>query len=71
MMPQANYNEGDWFAVPLREGGFAIGVIARVMPRKEGVVLGYFFGPRRNAVPTVEEAQGTVRNRRSNGTQVW
>jgi hypothetical protein len=49
------YNEGDWFAVPLRDGGFAVGIIARAMPRKEGVLLGYFFGPRRDELPTLEE----------------
>lgn len=54
-MPGATYSEGDWFAVPLRDGGFAVGVIARAMPRKEGVLLGYFFGPRRDEVPTFEE----------------
>jgi hypothetical protein len=50
-----SYAEGDWFAVPLREGGFAIGVIARAMPRKEGVLLGYFFGPRRDGLPILDE----------------
>ena len=47
------YGEGDWFAVPLREGGFAAGVVARANPK--AVLLGYFFGPRRAAVPSVEE----------------
>ncbi|WP_376707029.1 Imm26 family immunity protein [Bradyrhizobium agreste] len=31
--------------MPLRHGGFARGVVAR-MPRRGRVVLGYFFGPR-------------------------
>jgi hypothetical protein len=53
-MPQGTYSEGDWFAVPLRDGGFAVGVIARAMPRKEGVLLGYFFGPRRLVPPRLE-----------------
>jgi Immunity protein 26 len=57
-MVEASYNEGDWFAVPLQDGGFAVGVIARAMPRKEGVLLGYFFGPRRQAVPKLEELSG-------------
>ena len=39
-----NYAEGDCFAVPLCDGGFARGVIARM--NKKGVVLGYFFGPK-------------------------
>jgi len=54
-MPEPTYSEGDWFAVPLRDGGFAVGIIARAMPRKEGVLLGYFFGPRRDEVPALEE----------------
>jgi Immunity protein 26 len=54
-MPEPTYREGDWFAVPLRGGGFAAGIIARAMPRKEGVLLGYFFGPRRDRVPTLDE----------------
>jgi hypothetical protein len=48
------YAEGDWFAVPLRNGGFASGVISRAMPRKEGILIGYFFGPRRATVPSLE-----------------
>ncbi len=39
-MMSGDYSEGDWFAVPLREGGFAVGVIARVMPHKDGILLG-------------------------------
>jgi hypothetical protein len=54
-MPEPTYREGDWFAVPLRAGGFAAVVVARVMPRKEGVLLGYCFGPRRDSVPTLNE----------------
>ena len=54
-MQVGSYGEGDWFAVPLREGGFAVGVIARAMPHKEGILLGYFFGPRRDDVPTLDE----------------
>jgi hypothetical protein len=39
------YGEGTIFLVPLREGGFARGVIARKSAR--GIILfGYFFGPR-------------------------
>ena len=53
--PMCTYNEGDWFAVPLRDGGFASGIIARAMPQKEGIVLGYFFGPRHKEVPGLDE----------------
>ncbi len=40
VMPEPTYQEGDWFAVPLRGGCFAAGIIARAMPRKEGVLPG-------------------------------
>lgn len=39
-----NYPEGTWFAVPLRDGGFARGLIART--NGEGIMFGYFFEPR-------------------------
>jgi hypothetical protein len=52
MIRKLKYREGDWFAVPLRDGGFAAGVVARANPG--GVLLGYFFGPRRSAVPTLD-----------------
>ena len=54
-MPEPTYREGDWFAVPLHGGGFAAVIIARAMPRKEGVLLGYSFGPRRAGVPALGE----------------
>ena len=52
-MATHKYGEGDWFAVPLRESGFADGILART--NRRGVLLGYFFGPRRDDVPTLEE----------------
>jgi Immunity protein 26 len=58
IMSGDNYSEGDWFAVPLREGGFAVGVIARATPCRRGVLLGYFFGPKRESVPALEELNG-------------
>lgn len=54
-MLAANYQEGDWFAVPLQEGGFAVGIIARTTPHKDGILLGYFFGPRCDQLPKLEE----------------
>jgi len=44
------YREGDWFAVPLPGGGYGVGLVARM--NRRGAVLGYFFGPRRESVPT-------------------
>jgi hypothetical protein len=48
-----NYREGDWFAVPLEEGGYAVGLVARLRPK--AAPFGYFFGPRRPSVPTLDE----------------
>jgi hypothetical protein len=48
--------EGDWFAVPLREGGFAVGVVART--NQKGGMFGYFFGPKRAEVPALEDVAG-------------
>ena len=48
--------EGDWFAVPLRNGGWGVGVVARANPK--GVLFGYFFRPRRTSVPDVVDLGG-------------
>lgn len=53
------YKEGDWFAVPLQRGGYAFGLLARCGRR--GIVLGYFFGPRRPCLPAVDELQHLTR----------
>ncbi len=39
------YFDGSTFLVPLRNGGYARGVVARASPEGKGV-MGYFFGPR-------------------------
>jgi hypothetical protein len=52
MAHKARYREGDWFAVPLREGGYAAGMVARA--NSEGVLLGYFFGPAGEEVPSLQ-----------------
>ena len=44
------YNEGQWFGVPLRKGGYAIGIIVRGSYKTKGG-LGYFFGPKYLAIP--------------------
>ncbi|MEE8046817.1 MAG: Imm26 family immunity protein [Dehalococcoidia bacterium] len=48
-----SYSEGDFFAVPLKSGGFGVGIAVCVGPR--GTVVGRFFGPTREAVPTMDE----------------
>lgn len=49
MTKKIKCQEGDCFGVPLREGGFASGVVARV--GRSGVLLCYFFGPSSDVVP--------------------
>jgi hypothetical protein len=39
------YTEGSVFVVPLRDGGYARGVVARATKRGK-VLFGYFFGPK-------------------------
>lgn len=53
MMSQCR--EGSVFAVPLRSGGYAIGVIAHVSYNNSGGILGYFFGPRLANIPNEED----------------
>ncbi len=53
MTEAVSYSEGDWFAVPLARGGYALGLIARA--NVAGVLLGYFFGPKRDSMPTVDD----------------
>jgi hypothetical protein len=42
--------EGQFFLLPVERGQYAVGLMARV-PRRGGVLLGYYFGPRRNTPP--------------------
>jgi Immunity protein 26 len=53
MNPRTRFGEGDWFALPLRDGGFGIGLIARA--NADGILVGYFFGRRRDKPPTIDE----------------
>ncbi len=52
-----NYSEGTWFAIPLRKGGFGVGVAARTT-KKGPVILAYLFGPKRETVPTLPDVVG-------------
>jgi hypothetical protein len=46
------YREGQFIHVPVERDTYAIGVLARA-PRRGGVLLGFFFGPRRSTpLPT-------------------
>jgi hypothetical protein len=50
-MAKVRYRKGDWSAVPLRDAGYGIGLLARANP--ESLLLGYFFGPKRDDVPSL------------------
>lgn len=42
--------EGDGFLLPVEPGQYGVGLIVRA-PRRGGILLGYFFGPRRSRSP--------------------
>jgi hypothetical protein len=46
------YSEGSVFLVPLRDGGYVRGVVARTSPNGK-VLFGYFFGPRLLSTDTI------------------
>jgi hypothetical protein len=48
-----NYKEGSCIAIPLREGGFARGIVARMDGK--GGILGYFFGPKSLSLEDIED----------------
>lgn len=56
MSKKTRYGEGDWFSVPLRSGGFGIGLIARAS--SSGILLGYFFGVKTSELPTKDDCVG-------------
>jgi Immunity protein 26 len=60
------YREGDYFGIPLREGGYATGLVAR-SPAGGRVLLGYFFGPR---LSRPADMDGTRRYRPSDAVLV-
>jgi hypothetical protein len=47
------YSEGQFFLLPVERGAYAVGLVVRAPPRG-GVLLGYFFGPRRPSAPVQE-----------------
>jgi hypothetical protein len=50
------YHEGSWFAVPLINGGYAAGLVARMSPQGK-IMLAYLFGPKRAVMPTLADVQ--------------
>jgi hypothetical protein len=53
-MARLPYREGTWFAFPLKNGGYGVGLVAR-SPKNGRVLFGYFFGPRREKIPGLDE----------------
>src|SRR4051812_43143904 len=54
LMKSLPYREGSWVSIPLRHGGHALGVVARMAPGGR-IVLAYLFGPKRDAVPALAD----------------
>lgn len=55
------YKEGTWFGVPLDDGSYAIGIVARKHPGGK-VLLGYFFGPKRTSLPDIDNLARLTRS---------
>jgi hypothetical protein len=53
-LKKLRYKEGDVFGIPLRTGGYALGLIAR-MPKNGKILLGYFFGYYFETIPSPNE----------------
>lgn len=51
-----SYDEGDWFTIPLKCNGYALGVVARM--DKKGGVIAYFFGPKHASMPSLDDSVG-------------
>jgi len=51
------YREGQFFLTPLDRATYAVGLVARA-PTRGGVLLGYFFGPRRHEAPVAKWLNG-------------
>ena len=52
--------EGTWFAVPLRDGGFCRGLMART--NGKGFSFGYFFGPKKATIDELPDVSGLQPN---------
>ena len=51
------YREGQFFLVPIERAVYAVGLVTRA-PTRGGVLLGYFFGPRRAHPPAEKWLNG-------------
>ncbi len=55
-MKKLPYKEGDWFAVPLGNDRYGVGVIARAAPRGR-ILLGYFFDRFFQGIPQLSQLE--------------
>lgn len=60
MVTNSSYSEGDFFAVPLKTGGYGIGIAVCLGPR--GSVVARFFAPVRDSVPELSEIEHFTEN---------
>lgn len=60
-MKSLPYREGALFAVPLRNGGFSLGVVARMAPKGK-IILAYFFGKKFDVVPSFADISSKLRS---------
>ncbi len=51
------YEEGDWFAVPIGEGIYCLGMVGGKDPQIRSFI-GYYFPKTFDSVPTVDDIQG-------------
>jgi hypothetical protein len=59
MKKKLPYQNGTWFAVPLRNGGFGTVVVASHSP--DGVILVYLFGPKRSQAARLADLEGLTK----------
>lgn len=58
-MKKLPYGNGTWFAIPLRNGGYGTGLVAR--HSGNGVILIYLFGPKRPQPPDIDDLEGLTK----------
>ena len=60
VVAKPKYGPGSLFAVPLNDGGYGLGLVARMSSK--GILLGYFFAPKWAQVPSLPEVKSLSPN---------
>ena len=60
VVAKPKYGPGSLFAVPLNDGGYGLGLVARTSSRS--ILLGYFFAQRRAQVPMLSDVKNLSPN---------